>query len=336
MRTARFFSFFLIILVTLHGASIAKANQKPTLTVYTYASFAGEYGPGSKIKAAFEAVCDCKLAFIGLDDTGALLARLKLEGESTAADVVLGLDSSQIADATPLMQPHRQAPEGLSLPDPWTDLHFMPFDFGHIALIYDSAKLKNPPKSFRELIDNEDGPTLIIQDPRTSAPGFGFLLWMKLAFGDASAEAWTKLKPRIVTYTKGWSEAYELFLKGEADMVVSYTTSPAYHIAVEKKDQYKAAIFPEGHVLQIEVMGLTKAARDPALAKRFIGFMLSEEAQGLIPEGNWMLPARLANEKWPASFKAIPLPERTLSMPPVRISAERRAMIDAWLAATTQ
>ena len=34
--------------------------------------------------------------------------------------------------------------------------------------------------------------------------------------------------------TQGWSEAYGLFLKGEADMVLSYTTSPAYHIAVEK------------------------------------------------------------------------------------------------------
>ncbi len=73
--------------------------------------------------------------------------------------------------------------------------------------------------------------------------------------------AWRKkLRPRIVTFTKGWSEAYELFLKGEADMVVSYTTSPAYHIAAEGKMNYKAAIFAEGHYLQIETMALHKTS----------------------------------------------------------------------------
>jgi ABC-type thiamine transport system substrate-binding protein len=32
--------------------------------------------------------------------------------------------------------------------------------------------------------------------------------------------------PKTVTVTKGWSEAYGMFLDGEADMVLSYTTSP--------------------------------------------------------------------------------------------------------------
>lgn len=40
---------------------------------------------------------------------------------------------------------------------------------------------------------------------------------------------------KTVTVTKGWSEAYGLFLKGESDLVLSYTTSPAYHIIAEKK-----------------------------------------------------------------------------------------------------
>ena len=56
--------------------------------------------------------------------------------------------------------------------------------------------------------------------------------------------------------TKGWSEAYGLFLKGEADMVLSYSTSPAYHIGAENKTNYKAAMFAEGHATQVEVAGL--------------------------------------------------------------------------------
>ena len=93
------------------------------------------------------------------------------------------------------------------------------------------------------------------------------------------AQAWTQLKPRIVTFTKGWSEAYGLFLKGEADMVLSYTTSPAYHVAAEKKDNYKAAAFAEGHYLHVELAGMTRTAKQPELAKKFMAFVLSDAFQ---------------------------------------------------------
>ena len=45
---------------------------------------------------------------------------------------------------------------------------------------------------------------------------------------------WAGLADNIVTVTPGWSEAYGLFLEGEADMVLSYTTSPAYHLIAEE------------------------------------------------------------------------------------------------------
>lgn len=76
---------------------------------------------------------------------------------------------------------------------------------------------------------------MIYQDPRTSTPGLGLLLWMQKVYGDDAPQAWQKLAKKTVTVTKGWSEAYGLFLKGESDLVLSYTTSPAYHILEEKK-----------------------------------------------------------------------------------------------------
>ena len=57
---------------------------------------------------------------------------------------------------------------------------------------------------------------------------------MKSVYGDKAPEAWAKLKDRVLTVTPGWSEAYGLFTKGEAPMVLSYTTSPAYHMIAEK------------------------------------------------------------------------------------------------------
>lgn len=75
---------------------------------------------------------------------------------------------------------------------------------------------------------------IVIEDPRTSTPGLGLVLWVKSIYGDKTADAWSKLAPKVLTVTPGWSEAYSLFTKGEAEMVLSYTTSPAYHMIAGK------------------------------------------------------------------------------------------------------
>jgi thiamine transport system substrate-binding protein len=312
--------------------------EKPTLTVYTYASFTGKYGPGKKVKDAFETTCACTLTFVSADDAGSLVGRLKLEGETTKAEVVLGLDMNLAAEAkaTGLFVAHGQDISGLAVPIVWNDETFIPFDWGHLAFVYDSTKLTTPPTSLKELVDNPNGPRLVLQDPRTSAPGLGFLLWMRQVYGDQADAAWEKLKPRVVTFTKGWSEAYGLFLKGEADMVMSYATSPAYHIGAEKKTQYRAAEFSEGHYVHIELAGMTKFGAKNLLARQFLLFVLSERFQAAMPEGNWMMPARTPVAGLPASFAEVIKPAKTLLFTPQEVAADRRAFIDGWLRATTK
>jgi thiamine transport system substrate-binding protein len=327
---------YIVAAVAALSAIGAASAEIPVLNVYTYSSFVGDYGPGKKLEAAFESECGCDLVFSGFEDTGGVLARLKLEGATSKADVVLGLDATQIAEAQGLTQAHGLPAADLALPGGWSEANFLPFDWGHLALIYDADRLTTPPTSLRALVETADGPTLLVQDPRTSAPGFGFLLWMRAVFGDDAPAAWTKLRPRIVTFTKGWSEAYDLFLRGEAQMVVSYTTSPAYHIAVEGKTNYKAAIFSDGHFLQIETMGITAASAHPDLARKFLTFMLTAEAQTLVAEGNWMLPARTPPGGLPPAFRDLPLPEDSLSLPPAEIDARRKAYVAEWLAAIAQ
>jgi thiamine transport system substrate-binding protein len=156
---------------------------------------------------------------------------------------------------------------------------------------------------------------------------------VRAVYGDKAPDAWKALKPRIVTVTKGWSEAYGLFLKGEADMVLSYSTSPAYHIGAEKKLNYKAAMFSEGHATQLEVAGLLASSKQQALARSFLAFLLSDEAQALLPETNWMYPAKTPAAGLPASFQSIDVPGKALMSDPTVLAKSRRAWIDEWLAA---
>jgi thiamine transport system substrate-binding protein len=314
------------------------AAQTETLTVYTYSSFVSEYGPGPVVKERFEATCGCTLEWVTTDDGGTLLSRLKLEGDTTGADVVLGLDTNLMAEAeaTGLFQPHGIDAGGFALPVEWIDANFLPFDWSWFAFVYDTTRLSDPPVSLEALVEREEGPAIVIEDPRTSTPGLGLLLWVREVYGEGAAEAWRKLQPKIVTVTQGWSEAYGLFLEGEADMVLSYTTSPAYHIVAEGEDKYKAAIFPEGHGLQVEVAGMTRTTDNADLARAFLEFTLSDPFQSAIPEGNWMYPARASEAGLPPAFEELPRPDKSLLTPPETVEANRRAWIDEWLAAMSR
>ena len=56
-------------------------------------------GPGPKIKQAFEKECGCILNLVPLEDGVAILNRLRLEGQHSKADMVLGLDDALISEA---------------------------------------------------------------------------------------------------------------------------------------------------------------------------------------------------------------------------------------------
>ena len=315
---------------------LAAAEGK--LTVYTYESFTAEWGPGPKVEAAFEKECACDLEFVAVADGVAILNRLKLEGASSKADVVLGLDTNLTADAkaTGLFAPHAMDLGGLSVPGGYVDDVFVPFDYAHFAVIYDSEKVKNPPKSLAELIAGDPSQKIVIQDPRTSTPGLGLLLWVKQVYGDKAGEAWGKLKPKILTVTPGWSEAYGLFTKGEAEMVLSYTTSPAYHRIAESSERYKAAEFAEGHYLQIEVAAKTVKGAENPLADKFLAFMISPAFQDIIPQTNWMFPAAKTTAPLNPVFDELVKPAKTLMYSSEEVAANRAAWIAEWQAALGQ
>lgn len=327
--------FSLAVLSCLLGlllASTSGAQEAKSLTVYTYESFISKWGPGPKVKAAFEKTCSCTVNFVGVSDGVALLTRLKLEGQTSKADIALGLDTNLIEEAkqTGLFAPHGIDTISAKVPGSYRDDVFVPYDYGHFAVVYDTLVLKTPPKSLKDLVEGDASQKIVIQDPRTSTPGLGLLLWVKSVYGDKAPEAWAKLKNRVLTVTPGWSEAYGLFTKGEAPMVLSYVTSPAYHMVEEKTDRYQAAKFEEGHYIQIEVVGMLKAGQNQDLARKFLSFTLSPEFQGIIPTTNWMMPVAPTSSPLPDAFSKLPQPEKTFLMPSAEVAKNRQAWIREW------
>nr|WP_217904974.1 thiamine ABC transporter substrate binding subunit [Vibrio vulnificus] len=322
-------------ITSMMGISSSALAADKTLTIYTYDSFASDWGPGPTVEKAFEAQCGCDVNFVALDDGVSILNRLRLEGSNTKADIVLGLDNNLMAEAkaTGLLAPHQVNTQALSLPNGWADDTFIPYDYGYFAFVYNKDKLANPPKSLKELVESRDDLKVIYQDPRTSTPGQGLMLWMKSVYGDDVTGAWQQLAKKTVTVTKGWSEAYSMFLKGESDMVLSYTTSPAYHLIAENDAQFAAADFSEGHYMQVEVAAKVKSSSNQALADQFMRFILSDEFQGAMPTGNWMYP--VTNVTLPEGYGSLTVPEKALSFSAEEVAKQRKAWIREWQSALT-
>ena len=314
-------------------ATTAFAEDKPVLTIYAPDYFTSEWGPGPKIEAAFEESCACEVKYVA----GDVLPRLLLEGERTKADVVIGLntDVTKKARETGLFMPHGQDTSELTLPIEWTDDVFLPFNWGHTAFIYNTEKMANAPTTFDAFLEDE-ATKVVLQDPRSSISGLALMLWIKSVYGDESQGAFNKLAKKTLTVTKGWSESYGMFTDGEADMVLSYTTSPAYHLIAEEDETKRAAIFDEGHYFMTELAARVKTSKQPELAQAFMDFVLSETFQTMIPTANWSFPAKLDADKLPDGFMKLDLPDKALFYSEEEAAGLRDAALEEWLSAFSQ
>ncbi len=318
---------------TIAALILAGAAQADTLTVLAPDYFGSSWGPGPAIKEGFEARCDCTLEF----RTGDVLPRLMLDGARLQGDVIIGLGTDELLRArqTGLFADHGQDLSPLSVPVTWEDDIFIPFNWSYVAFVYDQTRLETPPASFAELIERDDI-SLIWQDPRSSGAGLALLLWVDQLYGDDALGIWENLAAKTVTVTAGWSEAYGMFTNGEADMVLSYTTSPAYHIMDEDDDTKAAAIFDEGHYFTGEAAGILAGAAQPELAREFMTYILSDEFQQMIATANWSYPSALPRDEWPEVFRDLPLPETAIFLTEDEADARRSPALAHWLDGMTR
>ena len=315
---------------------VTNANHAKTLTIYTYDSFVSEWGPGPIIKKTFEEKFQTHLKFVAVDSAATLLTKVILEGSSTKADIVLGLDMNLLDEAnkSSLFLKHslKNLDNKIDLPIAWESENFVPYNYGYYAFVYNNKKFNNPPKSMEELIHNTNA-RIVIQDPRTSTPGLGLLTWIKAIYGDQAGDKWEILNNKIVSVTKGWTDAYyNIFMAGEADMVLSYTTSPAAHIMFEDNYNFSAISFDEGNYISIEYAGILKSSKNKSLAKKFLRFMLTKDFQSVIPSTNIMYPVIKINSL-PEAYKKLEIP-KAIQIDPATINANKNIWIEEWLNAS--
>ena len=324
------------IIIFLTTLFISFSIYAEKLTIYTYDSFVSEWGPGPIIEKIFEEKHNADIEFVAVDSAATLLNKVILEGDTSKADIVLGLDMNlfDLAEQSELFTTHNinDINNLINLPLKWESNKFVPYNYGYFSFVYNEANLATPPKSMDELI-NSTNARIVIQDPRTSTPGLGLLTWMKALYGDKAGDEWKKLNKKIISVTKGWTDAYyNFFMAGEADMVLSYTTSPAAHIMFEERYDILATTFEEGNYITIEFAGILNNSQNKDLANKFLNFMLSEEFQSVIPSTNIMYPVTNIKDL-PEAFDKLDVPN-FIQIDPKEINKNKEKWIDEWLNAS--
>jgi len=321
-RTGKIFhAVFCVTLVTLLLAGFAgcKKEKNADLVIWTYDSFNSEWGPGPDVSKVFEEKTGIKITWVSHGDAGEIASRLIQEGKNSNADIILGVDQNLAPRVlnSGLLEAYRPKGAEKIFKELVLDSEFRitPFDYSYFAIVYDSQAVNNPPQSLEDLTSPQFKQKLILIDPRTSSPGLGFFAWVKEIYGDNWKDYWQRLNPSILTIANGWSSAYGLFTHGEAPLVLSYTTSPGYHLEYEQTERYRAAIFTDGHAMQIEAAGLLKSAKNKNNAKAFLDFMISPDFQNIIPLTNWMYT--VIDIPLPASFRVNPKSDKPLLPAPV-------------------
>ncbi|MGC9125632.1 MAG: thiamine ABC transporter substrate-binding protein, partial [Caldisericaceae bacterium] len=199
---------FVLLAAVFVGCKTAP-KQPQTLTIYTYDSFIS-YGLPDATNKIFEEKNNCKIEYKSFGGVDATLNRLILEQANPQADVFVGLNMNEFQKALDkdLFLSYKPAdfsviPQEYRLDSSWK---LIPFDGPNsIAILYDSSKITNPPKSLKDLSKEEYKGKLIIEDPRTSSPGLGFLLWTVAAFGESNyLDYWKSIKGTIFQVYPEW------------------------------------------------------------------------------------------------------------------------------------
>ncbi len=286
----------LLIIVFSLAFLFGCANNKPIdnkLVVYVYDSFTEELK--NNINNYMEKTYSIDVEFITFENTQNMLTQSILEKKNPIADVVIGLDSNSIIELKDEELFIKYKPKNFNPFDESIiidkDFYVTPFDYGYICLNYNSKELQDIPQTWNDLLNKKYKNQIILINPATSSTGKAFLLSTIAKFGEEGyLEYWKKLNDNILTITSGWTEAYGLYSNGDAPIVLSYGTSPVYHLMYDKEDFYKTLMFENSAYAQIEVAGIMKNSKRIPNAQKLLDYIVSVEFQKLIPLNQFMYP----------------------------------------------
>ena len=269
----------LLVLACVACAGCAGGDDPNTLYYFTWSDYAGP-----EIIADFEREASVKVVVDTFGSNEELLA--KLQSGASGYDVAVPSDFM-----VPIMGKQGllaeleldRIPNVAMLDDRLRRLHFdpehrqsIPYLWGTVGIGYDSAAIPNPPDSWSVLWDPRyKGKISMLNDQREVLGAALRSMGRSLNTTDPAAirDATQKLlaqKALVKTYT---SENYDQLL-ASGDVLLAHGWGGAVARAMVERPSIRYVIPKEGGTIWTDCLVVLKASKHPALAMRFINFLL--------------------------------------------------------------
>jgi thiamine transport system substrate-binding protein len=352
------------VVVVVAGLAVytLAGQQTPTLVIYTYPSLFGGTSCGAPnwttVFGAFESAHHIHIEVEC--PAGTLASTLLAEQNAPAADLVIGLDelTGPEADARNLLLPY--APPGLANVSPALvselspDHAVVPYEWGYLAIDYNAtfAALTHraiEAASFPEFAANASwARQLLIEDPSIDITGQEFLVWEIEYYEHVLHQDWQgfwkAVLPNLPPPATDWGTAFGEFLSStnNPQLVVSYSTDPAYAAANGQGGQYNSTVSwsngtPYGW-RTIYGIGIVSGTHHLALDQEFEDWFLGGEVQALIPLNEWEYPAN-GTIQLPSVYRAAMDPATITPLnadtTPSEVAANLTAWVEDWLTLAT-
>jgi thiamine transport system substrate-binding protein len=297
---------------------------------------------------------------VKMGDAGEALSKALVSKDAPVGDAFFGVDNALLgrAKAADLFEPY--ASPGISGVDDRFAAPFCaggrmlatPVDHGYVAFNVDAAWMQAHgvplPRDLRDLANETYARLTVVENPRTSSPGFAFLLATVDRFGAEGnytyKDFWRDLRENGARIAPGWEQAYgEDFTQGWSEegardrpIVLSYTTSPAFNPMNGGNATSANLDLPKGAWFQVESVGVLRHAKSPAGARALVDFMLSPTFQEDAAASMVVYPVH-RDAKAPEAYALhASAPREPATLSPDAIDANRDAWLKGWAQATGQ
>ncbi len=266
----------------------ASPSAQPSRPLTVYAA-----GPGSLMKnlvADFQAETGQRVNLFQAT-TGKVLARLEAEADNPQADVFISAswDLAQELDNRGWLQAY-QSDHAARVPVHLKTPRYVAQAVSALGIVWHRDSGTPEPADWMDLAEPAFNGRITMPDPALSGASVDLLLGLEQALGEDAWTLFARLKQNGLDICGANDQALAPVVRGTKSAVFGSVDYVAY-AAMEKGAPIKV-IFPRsGTVLVPRPMMILKHARQPALARHFIDYLLSDAGQAGAAAA-WLMPAR--------------------------------------------
>lgn len=227
-------------------------------------------------------------------DTGAILAKLEAEKARPQADVLAladwsaGLQMSKDGALLPYMPP-----DAAKVPAAYQDpaKAFVAQGMSGLTIVYNTDKVSTAPQDWDDMLAPAWKDKLTMPDPSGSGSAYDYVAgFLKRRGEDAGWKYFTGLKANGMIVPGSNAKAQEPVTSGSRLAMIGAVDHTAYDSIA--RGEKLAIVYPkDGTVLSPRPLVILKSTKNPAAAKAFVDYTLSEEGQKFVAN-YWVTPAR--------------------------------------------